>query len=287
MVMLHARHLTTSLKMLSLLRRVTMPAAPGDAVSWTLVDDIVAYLADRSLQDPAAAARLRQHYEQVRATIYPRWKGKAFHRILVACATFGMAWKRAFGKKASAASMAGILEGYDFTAVGIPVDASCITTGSVNRLTLTLERATCPRATMAVRVRSPPVNRHARETAARGPGDDASTAAFLSAPRLARVEHYCVECGETAGTRTLPYTNRAILDVLRKADPFQQGIPLKTCIGLLHDAYLLAPTANPDPRKADAAMYVAAKIMLQPFVDRGLVRIEDKARNKRVWWVSP
>lgn len=258
-----------------------MPAAPGDAVSWTIVDDIVAYLADRSVDDPAAASRLHQYYQQVRAAIYPRWKGKAFHRILVACATFGMAWKAAFDKKASAARMATILEDYDFAARGIPVDASCITSGSVNRLTLTIIRETCPHATMAVRTRSPPGNARSRKPA---PGKDASNETFLSATRVAQVEQYCVDCGEIASTRTVPYANRAILDVLRKADPFKQGITLKAYIGLLRDAYLLVPKANPDPRKADAALYVGAKILLQPFVDRGLIRIEARARNKRVWW---
>lgn len=245
------------------------------ALTWDIVDDVVRFLVERIVDDADAASRFKKEYQDLYKQITAAWRGKAFHRILVSCAMFSIAWEATFGKKVSAKTIAEVLKAYDFKAAGIGSDASSISRGGVTRMMLKIRSSICKHEHTATKTR---IVKHDEGTQ---PDNE-----FLANERDVRLEFYCTECGKVFSKKIVKFKYKMVLDLVRRNDPMAKGLYLKELIDLLHKEYLLVPAQNPDPRKAQAAAYVAAKIFLKPFVDRGFLKIEDKSRNKKVWWLK-
>ena len=110
-----------------------------------------------------------------------------------------------------------------------------------------------------------------------------SNAEFLASQQGGRVESYCVDCGTIFSVKKIAFTPASVLKAIRSLSrPGQDGVLLKDVIVRLKQEYIVCPRQNVDSRKQQASEYMLVKVLLRPFVARGLVAIDNVVRNKRV-----
>ncbi|HME55219.1 MAG TPA: hypothetical protein VKM55_23630 [Candidatus Lokiarchaeia archaeon] len=83
--------------------------------------------------------------------------------------------------------------------------------------------------------------------------------------------------------KDITFTAGSVLNAIQvTSQAGQEGALLKDVINRLKQDYILCPRQNADSRKQQASEYMLIKVLLRPFVARGLVVVDDNARNKQV-----
>jgi len=233
---------------------------------------VVAALRDKQVGTADDRQRFAKAYETCKRQVAPVVRKQAFSRINLALAIYHAAYQDAFGKALNIPALVDEASRLDFDAMLGPRMIIDLHPSSVQHTIVELKRQTCTHPNRATRTRVTIT-------------DDAklSDAEFLASPQGGRVELYCVDCGTIFSAKKIAFTPASVLKAIRGTIRFgQEGALLKDVIARLRRDYILCPRQNADARKQQSSEYMLVKVLLRPFVARGLVAIDDVVRNKRV-----
>src|SRR5271157_5694314 len=242
------------------------------AYTWNVVDAVVAALRDKQVKTTGDRERFVETYAAWKHRLIPVVRKRAFNRINLALALYHVAYQDTFDDRLDITALVDEASGLDFDALVGPGKTIDLYPSTVRQVIVELKRQTCTHGNRATRTRVAITNDAAL-----------SNAEFLASQQGGRVEWYCVDCGTIFSVKKLAFTPASVLKAIRSLSRSgQDGVLLKDVIQRLKQEYIVCPRQNADARKQQATEYMAVKALLQPFIERGLVAVDDVVRNKRV-----
>jgi len=247
------------------------------AFTWNIVDPIVAMLRDKHVAGGDAKQRFDESYREFKEKLVIITRRRAFHRMTFAIAVFHVVHLAVFKEKVPTRELVRDVVELDLAKVFNQALSYEANVTSINHAIATVKQELCNHASRAIRTRAPIT-------------DDATlpVAEFLDAVRIAKIEWYCTNCGKVFSTKVVQFTCATVLRTIRSLALGTRGIGgiggvlLKDVIKQLNQDYILCPRHNPDPRKQKASEYTSLKVLLQPFIDRGLVVVSGAPRSKYI-----
>jgi len=239
--------------------------------TWDVVDAVVGMLRDSLVADVAGKQRFNDAYSAIKQRVAGMVKWRAFDRAVLASALYYMVYNGVNTPAVTPADLASVANSLDLSRVAGGKLKHSWTPGAITRAVNLVKRLLCTHPSRATRT-SVCID------------DDPSMpdTEFLAAARTAKVEVYCTECLDVSATKAIPFTCSSILATIRAMDRKGDGVLVKDLIARLKRDYIVCTRQNADPRKQQASEYMALKGVLRPFIRRGLITVEGKARCKRV-----
>ena len=242
------------------------------AYTWNVVDAVVAALRDKQIKAIGDRERFAETYAAWKHRLVPVVRKRAFNRINLALAVYHVAYHDTFDDRLDIPALVDEASELDFDALVGPSMTIDLYPTTVRQVIAELKRQTCTHGNRATRTRVAITNDAAL-----------SNAEFLASQQGGRVESYCADCGTIFSVKKIAFTPASVLKAIRSLSRIgQDGVLLKDVIKRLKQDYILCTRVNAEPRKQQATEYMAAKALLQPFIERGLVAVDDVVRNKRV-----
>lgn len=240
--------------------------------TWNVVDTVIAALVDKHIKETDDREKFAETYAAWKQRLAPVVRKRAFNRFNLALAVYHLAYRAAFNETLDIAALVDEANEVNFRAMLGPGFAIEFYPSSVNHAIVELKRETCAHNTCTTRTR-----------VAITDDTTLSNSEFLALTRHGSAELYCVDCGKSFSVKSITFTAGAVLKAIRDTSRAgQEGALLKDVIERLKRDYIMCPRLNADPRKRQASEYMSLKVLLRPFVERGLMAIDDVARNKRV-----